>query len=132
MEAAAAANDSAPIRVLIADDHRLFAQALEAILSTDDRIVVVAQAGNGREAVRLADDLRPDVVLMDISMPVMDGIEAARAIREGHIDSRILMLTGSNSRADVDRARQAGASGYVTKDRIASELIDAIVEISQE
>lgn len=131
MEAAAAANDSAPIRVLIADDHRLFAQALEAILGTDDRIVVVAQAGDGREAVRLADDLRPDVVLMDISMPVMDGIEAARAIREGHIDARILMLTGSNSRADVDRARQAGASGYVTKDRIASELIDAIVEISQ-
>jgi DNA-binding NarL/FixJ family response regulator len=60
----------------------------------------------------------------------MDGIEAAQAIRQSDADACILMLTGSNSRADVDRARQAGAAGYVTKDRIASELIDAIVEIA--
>jgi DNA-binding NarL/FixJ family response regulator len=63
-------------------------------------------------------------------MPVMDGIEAAREIRVTDGDARILMLTGSNSRADVDGARRAGAAGYVTKDRIASELIDAIVEIA--
>ena len=63
-------------------------------------------------------------------MPVMDGIEAAEALRKANVDAAILMLTGSNSRSDVDRARQAGASGYVTKDRIASELIDAIVEIA--
>ena len=125
----AAASLSAPIRVLIADDHRLFAEALEAILSGDKRIKVVAHAGDGSEAVRLAGELRPDVVLMDISMPVMDGIDAARAIRADRPDACILMLTGSNSRADVDRARQAGAAGYVTKDRIAAELIDAIVEI---
>lgn len=118
------------IRVLIADDHRLFAEALEVILSGDDRIAVVGHAGDGREAVRLACDLHPDVVLMDISMPVMDGIEAARAIRKTDGDACILMLTGSNSRTDVARARQAGAAGYVTKDRIASELIDAIVEIA--
>ena len=127
----AAASLSQPIRVLIADDHRLFAEALEAILVTDERITVVAHAGDGREAVRLARDLRPDVVLMDISMPVMDGIEAARTIKADQADACILMLTGSNSRADVDRARQAGAAGYVTKDRIAAELIDAIVEISR-
>ena len=120
----------ASIRVLIADDHRLFAEALEAILGDDDRITVVGHAGDGADAVRLARELRPDVVLMDISMPVMDGIEAAAEIRETDGDARILMLTGSNSRADVDRARQAGAAGYVTKDRIASELIDAIVEIA--
>jgi two-component system, NarL family, nitrate/nitrite response regulator NarL len=119
------------IRVLIADDHRLFAEALEAILAGDDRITVVAQAGDGREAVQLAEELKPDVVLMDISMPVMDGIEAAQAIRKGKDDACILMLTGSNSRTDVDRARQAGAAGYVTKDRIAAELIDAIVEIAE-
>jgi LuxR family maltose regulon positive regulatory protein len=116
------------IRVLIADDHRLFAEALEAILDGDDRIKVVGHAGDGREAVRLAGDLKPDVVLMDISMPVLDGIEAARQISKA--DACILMLTGSNSRSDVDRARKAGAAGYVTKDRIAAELIDAIVEIS--
>jgi DNA-binding NarL/FixJ family response regulator len=118
------------IRVLIADDHRLFAEALEAILGGDERIAVVGHAADGEEAVRLAAELDPDVVLMDISMPVMDGIEAAAAIRSGHERASILMLTGSNSRTDVDRARQAGAAGYVTKDRIAAELIGAIVEIA--
>ena len=117
------------IRVLIADDHRLFTEALEVILAGDDRIDVVGQAGDGREAVQLTAELDPDVVLMDISMPVMDGIEAAREIRSSRDGTCILMLTGSNSRADVDRARQAGAAGYVTKDRIAAELIDAILEI---
>jgi two-component system nitrate/nitrite response regulator NarL len=118
------------IRVLIADDHRLFAEALEAILDGDERITVLGHAGDGEEAVRLAQELSPDVVLMDISMPVMDGIEAAEAIRATDGGARILMLTGSNSRSDVDRSRQAGAAGYVTKDRIAAELIDAIVEIA--
>jgi DNA-binding NarL/FixJ family response regulator len=121
----------AVIRVLIVDDHRLFAEALEAILAGDERITVVGHAADGREAVRLAQDLRPDLVLMDISMPVLDGIEAAREIRATDDAARILMLTGSNSRSDVDRARTAGAAGYVTKDRIAAELIDAIVEISE-
>jgi DNA-binding NarL/FixJ family response regulator len=118
------------IRVLIADDHRLFAEALEAILAGDVRITVVGHAIDGGEAVKLANDLTPDVVLMDINMPVMDGIEAARSIRGTTSSTNVLMLTGSNSRADVDRARRAGAAGYVTKDRISAELIDAIVEIS--
>jgi DNA-binding NarL/FixJ family response regulator len=117
------------IHVLIADDHRLFAEALQAILGADDRIEVVGHAADGREAVRLAARLSPDVILMDISMPVMDGIEAAREIAGAGQGTSILMLTGSNSRADVDRARQAGAAGYVTKDRIAAELIDAIIEV---
>jgi len=116
--------------VLIADDHRLFAEALEAILSGDERMTVVAQASDGEEAVHLTAELEPDVVLMDISMPVMDGIEATRKIKQSNGTTCILMLTGSNSRSDVDRARKAGAAGYVTKDRIAAELIDAIVEIS--
>jgi two-component system NarL family response regulator len=120
-----------PLRVLIADDHRLFAEALEAILATDDRIEVVGQAGDGSEAVELARTLGPDLVLMDVSMPVLDGFEATREIRAEAEDVRVLMLTGSNSRADVDRSREAGASGYVTKDRIASELVAAIVEVSR-
>ena len=119
-----------PIRVLIADDHRLFAEALEAILSTDTRIAVAATARDGREAVALADEHRPDVILMDISMPVMDGLEAVEELQRRGIDAGVLMLTGSNARHDVDRARQAGAAGYVTKDRIAAELIDAIVEVA--
>jgi two-component system, NarL family, response regulator LiaR len=117
------------IRVLIADDHRMFAEALEAILGTDDRLEVAGQAGDGAEAVRLALKARPDVILMDIAMPVMDGLQATRQIRKHWPTACVLMLTGSNSRTDVDRAREAGAAGYVTKERIAAELIDAIVEI---
>ena len=125
------ARKSKPLRVLIADDHRLFAEALEAILASDERIEVVGQAGDGSEAVELARRLGPDVVLMDVSMPVLDGFEATREIRAESEDVRVLMLTGSNSRADVDRSRHAGASGYVTKDRIASELVEAIVEVTR-
>jgi two-component system, NarL family, response regulator len=118
------------VRVLIADDHRLFAEALEAILAGEDRIDVVAHARDGREAVELWQEHKPDVTLMDIAMPVLDGLAATRAIRKLDDSARILMLTGSNARVDVDRARQAGAAGYVTKDRIAAELIDAILEVA--
>jgi two-component system nitrate/nitrite response regulator NarL len=128
MEAAAV---HSPITVLIADDHELFAEALEAILVTDGRIAVVGHANDGQQAVELAHRLEPDVVLMDISMPVMDGIEATETIRAQREDTSVLMLTGSNSRLDVDRARRAGAAGYVTKDRIAAELIDAIVHTAE-
>jgi two-component system, NarL family, nitrate/nitrite response regulator NarL len=128
MEAAASKLEP-PIRVLIADDHRLFAEALEAILAGESRIEVVGRARNGAEAVELALDLDPDVVLMDISMPVMDGLEATRRIREAQPDASVLMLTGSNAAVDVDRSRTAGAAGYVTKDRIASQLVEAIVDV---
>jgi two-component system, NarL family, nitrate/nitrite response regulator NarL len=123
-------NDAKPISVLIADDHQLFAEALQAILTRDGRIEVTGQAHDGYEAVLRARELRPDVILMDISMPLMDGIEATRKIRAELDGARVLMLTGSNSRLDVDRARAAGADGYITKDRIAAELIDAIVELA--
>ena len=116
------------IRVLIADDHPLFAETLEALLTTDERIDVIGTARDGKEAVRLWRKLRPDVILMDISMPVMDGFEATRLIRKERDDACVLMLTGSNARTDVDLARKAGAAGYVTKDRIAADLIEAIVE----
>jgi two-component system nitrate/nitrite response regulator NarL len=118
--------DAAPTTVLIADDHDLFAESLTAFLSTEGSIEVVGRAANGEEALRLADEVDPDVILMDISMPVMDGFEAARTIRGAHPDMCILFLTGSNATADIAAARDAGGSGYVTKDKIASELIDAI------
>ena len=117
--------------VLIADDHVLFAEALEAILLADGRVQVVGRARDGAEAVRLATELEPDVVLMDISMPVMDGIEATARIRESTSEAAILILTGSNSPQDVDAARRAGAAGYVTKDRIAAELVQAILDTAR-
>ncbi len=116
------------VRVVIADDQRLFAEALEAILSTDARITVVGRAHDGRAAVDLARDRRPDVVLMDIAMPVMDGIEATEAIREESPETRVVVLTGSAATNDVSRARSAGAAGYVTKDQIAGDLVRAILD----
>jgi DNA-binding NarL/FixJ family response regulator len=118
------------VAVLIADDHRLFTEALQAILESDGRISVVGTARNGREAVDRAAELDPDVVLMDIAMPGMDGVEATRQIRKLRPTACVLMLTGSNARTDVARARKAGAAGYVTKDRIASELVEAIMEVA--
>ena len=116
------------VRVVIADDQRLFAEALEAILSTDGRIAVVGRAADGREAVDLAREHRPNVVLMDIAMPVMDGIAATEAISTEAPDTRVIVLTGSEAPHDVSRARAAGAAGYVTKDQIAGDLVRAILD----
>src|SRR5688572_14496006 len=120
-----------PVRVLIADDHRLFAEALEAILSTEQRIEVVGRAADGNEAVELARALSPDVVALDISMPVMDGFEAAAELERLERPPAVLMLTGSNAPEDVDRARRAGIRAYVTKDTIAARLVDAIVSAAR-
>jgi DNA-binding NarL/FixJ family response regulator len=117
----------APVRLLIADDHRLFAEALEAVLSTEERIEVVGRAADGGEAVELARELQPDVVALDISMPVMDGFEAAAVLERFAHPPAVLMLTGSNAPEDVDRARRVGAKGYITKDAIAARLVDAIL-----
>jgi DNA-binding NarL/FixJ family response regulator len=116
------------VTVVIVDDQRLFAEALEAILSTDGRITVVGRAEDGHRALELAREHGPDVVLMDIAMPVMDGIEATRAIREELPGTRVIVLTGSAANDDVSRARSAGASGYVTKDQIAGDLVRAILD----
>jgi DNA-binding NarL/FixJ family response regulator len=119
------------VKVLIADDHHLFAEALEAILEPDQRIEVVGRAANGEEAVELALELDPDVVLMDISMPVLDGIEATRRLCVERPGARVLMLSGSDALQDVALARKAGAAGYVTKDKIAAELVKQILDVSQ-
>ncbi len=115
------------VRVLIADDHQLFAEALEAVLGSEIELTVVGRASNGREALALARSLEPDVVLLDISMPVMDGFEAAAAITKLPHKPAVVMLTGSNTTQDIDRARRSGASGYVTKDAISARLVDAIL-----
>jgi DNA-binding NarL/FixJ family response regulator len=117
------------VRVLIADDEPPFVEMVEALLASDERIEVAGTARNGKEAVELALSLAPDVTLMDISMPSLDGIEAVRRIRAQSPTVRILMLTGSSIAADIDRSRQAGADGFLTKDRIAGHLIERILDL---
>jgi two-component system nitrate/nitrite response regulator NarL len=127
---AAEAPVARPVRVLIADDEPLFVESVEALLQGDDRVKVVGSATNGQDAVDLARALAPDVTLMDISMPVLDGIEAARRIRLDHPSAAILILTGSSISADIDRARQAGVAGFLTKDRLGTQLVSAILEVA--
>jgi DNA-binding NarL/FixJ family response regulator len=124
METAAALPSE--IGVLVADDEPLFVEMLQAMLAAEDGIDVVATVGDGRAAVRLATELSPDVILMDVSMPIMDGIDATARIRERNPNACVLILTGGTAPGDVDRARKAGAAAYITKDRISTDLIAEI------
>lgn len=121
---------AAPIRVLIADDQVPFAAMLEAVLADHDEVEVVGRARNGREALQLAGELEPDVVIMDITMPLMDGLEATRLLRERDPAPRVLVLTESDLRGDAVRAQRAGADGYVPKTLIVNRLRDTILEIA--
>jgi DNA-binding NarL/FixJ family response regulator len=116
----------APISVLITDDEPLFVEMIQSLLAAEDGIAVIATARDGQAAVRLAADLSPDVIVMDVSMPVMDGIEATRRIREHDPAASVLILTGGTTAGDIDRSRKAGAAVYLTKDRIATELVAEI------
>ena len=120
-----------PARVLVADDEPLFVETVQALLAGDDRVEIIGTASNGHDAVDLAVALDPDVTLMDISMPMLDGIEATRRIREQLPDACVLVLTGSSISADVDRARQAGVAAFLTKDRIGTQLVEAILEVAE-
>jgi DNA-binding NarL/FixJ family response regulator len=114
------------IGVLVVDDHEQFVSVLEAILGGESDIDVVGTAENGEQAVELAHELEPDVVLMDISMPVMDGLEATRRIVTEAPDTRVVMVTGSSAAEDRSQAQLAGAVGYIQKERILEELGRAV------
>src|SRR5919201_4408843 len=115
-----------PVRVLIADDHSMFRQGLRIFLERDPELQVVGEAADGAEAVRLARQLQPDVVLMDLLMPVMDGLAATAAIRSALPDTQVVVLTGMPDDARVIDAVRAGASGYLLKDAAADTLCRAI------
>jgi DNA-binding NarL/FixJ family response regulator len=116
-----------PTRVLIADDERLFVDALELILAADARIEVVGRALDGREAIALARELNPDVVLIDLSMPGIDGFGAIPAILAEKASRRVVVLSGSADPGDMEKALAAGASRYLMKDRIADELVPGVL-----
>jgi CheY-like chemotaxis protein len=119
-----------PTRVLIADDERLFVDALELILAADARIEVVGRALDGRQAIAAARELDPDVVLIDLSMPGVDGFDAIAAILAENATCRIVVLSGSADPADVEKALAAGASRYLMKDRIADELVPGVLAVA--
>jgi DNA-binding NarL/FixJ family response regulator len=118
------------VRILIADDHLLFAESLMAVLSEDERVDVVGIAEDGQRAVDLAAELQPDVILMDLRMPVLDGFEATRRIREAGLDTKILILTGTDAGLGSEDAVAAGASGYLRKEQSVAELRDVFLEVA--
>jgi len=113
-------------RVLLVDDHALVRSGLAALLGGADQIEVVGEAADGREAVDLATRLRPDVVLMDLSMPVMDGVAATRQIAVECPGTHVVVLTSHTDRRRVREAMDAGASGYLVKDCEPHEIVAAV------
>jgi len=115
-----------PIRVLIADDHPVVRAGLGALLSNEPDIVLVAEARDGREAVAMYEAQRPDVVLMDLRMPVMNGCDAIREIRRAHPDALIVALTSYSGEANIHMALELGVAGYLFKDTLGREVVDAV------
>jgi two-component system, NarL family, response regulator LiaR len=119
------------IRVYITDDHPIVRRGIKQLLSTELGIEVVGEATNGRDAVRDMDTLKPDLVLMDLIMPGMDGIEATRQIKAGHPSTQILVLTSFATDDKIFPAIKAGALGYLIKDTGPEELVHAIRQVHQ-
>ena len=119
------------IRVLIADDHAILREGIKSLLGKQENIEVVAEATNGREAVSRVIQFRPDVVLLDISMPLMDGLEATRRIKKESPDTKVLILTMHDNEEYFLQLLRAGVSGYVTKKSASTELISAIEAASR-
>ena len=118
------------IRVLVADDHRIVRIGLSALLATESDIEVVGEAENGETAVAMVRELHPDVVLMDLAMPAMDGVEATAAIRAARPETNILILTSFSVSDDISRALAAGASGAILKSASDDEIITAVKSVA--
>ncbi len=120
-----------PIRVLVADDHTLMRQGIRALLEDESDITVVGEAENGRVALQLVEELHPDVVLMDIAMPLLNGLDATYQIKRDHPEVTVLVLTMYDHEEYIRPVLTAGASGYVLKYAAANELVEAIRVVYQ-
>jgi two-component system, NarL family, response regulator NreC len=118
------------VRILLADDHSLLREGLRLLLEKQPEFAVVGEAGDGREAVRLAEELQPDVVVMDIAMPELNGIEATRRIVNGLPGTSVLILSMHHDESYVARALKAGARGYLLKDSLKADLLSAVLAVT--
>jgi DNA-binding NarL/FixJ family response regulator len=119
------------IQILIADDHGVLRAGLRALLESEPDMQVVGEAADGREALRLVEELRPEILLLDVSMPGIDGIDTARQLKKSHPKTRVLILTMHEDVVLAREALQAGASGYLIKRAVESELISAIHAVAR-
>jgi two-component system response regulator NreC len=122
---------STKIRLLICDDHTLFVEGVKAMLRHEPSLEIVGEARNGRQAVELVKDLKPDVLLMDVSMPDMNGFDATRRVHKSDASVKVLILTMHDEEELVARCLEAGAAGYIIKDAPASQLIYAIEAVQR-
>jgi DNA-binding NarL/FixJ family response regulator len=120
-----------PIRILLADDHNLLRDGLRLLLERQEGFMVVAEASDGREAIQMAEEHRPDVAVMDIAMPVLNGIDATRKIVDTCAPTAVIMLSMHHDESYVVRALNAGARGYLLKDSLKADLIGAVKSVSQ-
>lgn len=120
------------LRVLLAEDQTILRQSLKALIANEPDLEVVGEAADGEEALRLVKALSPDVVVMDLSMPVMDGIQATSAIKSAFPGVKVLALTVHETRSHIRRVLQAGASGYVVKSAAAEDLINALRAVAAD
>ena len=119
-----------PVKVMIVDDHNLVREGLKAVFAQGDEIDVVGEAGSGEEAIEMVEKVKPDVILMDISMPGINGIQATKQIRDKHPDAKIVILTMLDQEGYMYEAIKAGATGYMLKSTSSDELVNAIQTVN--
>jgi DNA-binding NarL/FixJ family response regulator len=118
------------ITLILADDHQIVRDGIKSLLQSEDKIVILGEAENGEQAINLVRELKPDLVIMDINMPVLDGIDATRFITENYPGTRVLVLTMTSEQEHIKKMIEAGAGGYILKNSGRQELISAIQSIA--